>query len=332
MQNTDTTLTIATRESPLALWQARHIADRLASLQSGLAVELLGMTTQGDKMLAGPLAAAGGKGLFVKELEQALLDQRADLAVHSAKDMPADLPEGLELMVVGPRAEVCDALVLHKDHAPVNGSALASLAHGAVVGTASQRRLCQLRHARPDLDCRPLRGNVNTRLRKLDSGEFDAIVLAAAGLQRLGFEDRISALLPIDLMLPAAAQGALALEFRAGDSALRDKLAPLCDAKTTLTVGAERAFSARLEGGCQLPIAALARLEADGGLHLGGLVGAADGKQLLTDKAFKKLEFSTGQRASSEAVQAAAALGRSLAERMLANGAAQILRAQRAAP
>ncbi|RZV57967.1 MAG: hydroxymethylbilane synthase [Pseudomonadales bacterium] len=332
MQNPASRLTIATRESPLALWQARHVAARLEQLQPGLSVALLGITTQGDKMLSGPLFASGGKGLFVKELEHALLDGRADLAVHSAKDMPADLPEGLELMVVGPRAEVCDALVLPQGHAAGLAAGIQSLADGAVVGTASQRRLCQLRHARPDLDCRPLRGNVNTRLGKLDSGEFDAIVLAAAGLQRLGFDARISALLPVDTLLPAAGQGALAVEYRANDNALRDSLAGLCDPATTVRVAAERAFSARLEGGCQLPIGALARLGEAGELELQGLVGAVDGERLLTDKAFVKLDMPNNNVVPSGALQAATAVGRMLAERMLASGADQLLREQRAAP
>ncbi|MGB5325379.1 MAG: hydroxymethylbilane synthase [Pseudomonadales bacterium] len=324
------TLTIATRESPLALWQAQHIAARMRAMVPGLQVELLGMTTQGDKLLAGPLATSGGKGLFVKELELALLDGRADLAVHSAKDMPAQLPEGLVLIAVGPRAEVRDALVLpapQGNTSPPSIAGIDGLREGAIVGTASQRRLCQLRRLRPDLDCRPLRGNVNTRLGKLDHGEFDAIVLAAAGLQRLDFTARISALLPIDAMLPAPAQGALAVECRSGDTALITLLKRLGDASTTLCVAAERALSAQLEGGCQLPIAALAQLEDGHNLVLQALVGSLDGKRSLTHKAYLCLSDGRHERVDATNIANAAQLGREVANVLLARGAAELISA-----
>lgn len=325
-------LTIATRESPLALWQAEHIASRLRELQPQLQVELLGMTTQGDRMLDGPLSKIGGKALFVKELELALLDGRADLAVHSAKDMPAEHPEGLCLHIVGPRGEVRDALVLPsgQEIRDAAGAALQALRPGAIVGTASQRRLCELRRLRPDLQCRSLRGNVNTRLRKLDAGEYDAIILAASGLQRLGFAERISALLDPADMLPAAGQGALGLECREDDANLRALFGQLAERAASLCVAAERGFSGKLEGGCQLPIGALAMLAGDGSLTLRGMVGAAKSERSLSDSLTVKLGRLENTDDPELEIAAAASLGEDLARRLLARGAGALIDAARA--
>jgi len=299
-------IVIATRESPLALWQAEYVKARLESAHPGLQVTLLGMTSRGDQLLDKPLFKVGGKGLFVKELETALLDGRADIAVHSMKDVPMEMPEGLVLGVICEREDPRDALV--------GKSSFDALDTGARLGTSSLRRSCQLGRYRPDLDIGFLRGNVNTRLAKLDSGEFDAIILACAGLIRLGFEDRIGT--PIDpaLSLPAAGQGAVGIEFRDRDDRVRELLAPLHHEDTATRVLAERAVVRRLDGGCDVPIAAYAELEGQT-LWLRARVGAADGGTLLEAEA----------RGSDPEE-----LGRGVADMLLAQGAEALVRAARA--
>jgi len=301
------TLRIATRTSALALWQAEHVKARLEALHDGISVELVGIKTQGDKILDVPLAKIGGKGLFVKELEQAMLEGRADLAVHSMKDVPMGFPPGLGLTVICEREDPTDAFVSNR-FANVD-----ELPEGAVVGTSSLRRQCQLMAYRPDLQVRTLRGNVNTRLAKLDAGEFDAIILATSGLLRLEFGDRIRARLQDPVCLPAVGQGALGLECRLGDQELQALLAPLNDDATALRVEAERAMNRRLEGGCQVPIAGFAVIEGDE-IHLRGLVGAPDGSQVIRAE---------GRSAAN--LEQARALGRSVAEDLLSQGAGRIL-------
>jgi len=305
-------LRIATRRSRLALWQAEHVAARLLAAHPGIGVELVPIVTEGDRVLDRTLAAIGGKGLFIKELEVAMQEGRADIAVHSMKDVPADLPAGLIISTVLERADPRDAFV------SARFDSIASLPRGARVGTASLRRQCQLRHRRPDLDIRPLRGNLDTRLRKLDEGEFDAIVLAAAGLQRLGLESRIRATVDATESLPAVGQGVVGIECRADDATTRRLLEPLEHAPTRLCLEAERAFAARLGGSCQSPIAAFAELSGDR-LALRGLVGAPDGSALFTD------------RIEGAAIEGAH-LGGKLAVRVLAAGAGPLLAELRAAP
>ena len=255
-------LRIATRESRLALWQANHVRDRLAGLDPKMPVSLVGMTTRGDQILDRPLSEIGGKGLFTKELEVALLEGRADLAVHSMKDVPMDLPDGFEIAAVMSREDPCDALV-----SPHHES-LDALPTGAIVGTSSLRRAAQLRALRPDLDVRPLRGNLDTRLARLDAGDFDAIVLACAGLRRLGLANRIRQAIPASTMVPSPGQGALALEIRLGDSGTARRLEALDDRVTRLAVEAERAVSRRLGGNCRTPLGAHAVFGAADTLHL----------------------------------------------------------------
>src|SRR5690606_33953260 len=298
-------LTISTRESALALWQAEHIKARLEQLHSGLQVELLGMTTQGDKILDVPLAKIGGKGLFVKELEQALLDGRADIAVHSMKDVPMDFPEGLGLAVICEREAPTDAFVSNRY------ANLDELPQGAVVGTASMRRQSQLAARRPDLKIETLRGNVNTRLAKLDAGQYDAIILATSGLKRLGFQDRIRCEMTPETSLPAVGQGALGIECKLDNAELLELLAPLSHADSEVCVRAERAMNKRLQGGCQVPIGGYATLNGDQ-LHLRGLVGAIDGQTIVRGEV-------SGSRQDAEA------LGVQLAEDLLAQGADRIL-------
>lgn len=303
----DRPLVIATRESALALWQAHHIRDRLMALHPGLRVELLGMTTQGDRILDVTLNKIGGKGLFVKELEQALQDGRADLAVHSLKDVPMVLPDGFALAAIGAREDPRDAFVSNQYRQ------LSELPPGSVVGTSSLRRESQLRARYPHLDIRPLRGNVNTRLRKLDEDQYAAIILAAAGLKRLGFADRIAALLEPEQSLPAAGQGALGIEIRADRKDLLPLLAPLHHAETAACVRAEREVSRQLGGSCQVPLGAYAVMREDT-LFLRGFVATADGKTLLHAEA-------TG---SAEAPEA---LGQQLADALRGQGADAILSA-----
>jgi hydroxymethylbilane synthase len=263
-------IVIATRESQLALWQAEHVKARLMALHPGLEVELLGMTTQGDQILDSPLSRIGGKGLFVKELEVAMAEGRADLAVHSIKDVPMDLPQGFELTAISKREDPRDAFVSNKY------PSLEALPSGARVGTSSLRRQAQLRARLPHLDVDTLRGNVNTRLRKLDEGQYDAILLAAAGLKRLGFDARITAVLEPEQSLPAVGQGALGIEIRSGNPELAALLAPLNDPHTAACVLAERAMSRRLQGGCQAPIGGYAVVRDDR-LYLRAFVADLEG-------------------------------------------------------
>ncbi|WP_168525697.1 hydroxymethylbilane synthase [Acinetobacter sp. A3] len=301
------TLKIATRQSPLALWQAEHIRARLEALHADLTVELVTFVTQGDKILDTPLAKIGGKGLFVKELEAALMDGRADLAVHSMKDVPMALPEGLNLAVICEREDPLDAFVSnHYAH-------FSDLPQGAKVGTSSLRRKCQILKARPDLEIIDLRGNVGTRLSKLDDGQYDAIILASAGLKRLGLEQRIRHTIQPDLSLPAVGQGALGLECRSQDQAVLDLILPLMDVDTNVCVRAERAFNAYLEGGCQVPIAGYATLQ-DGQLQIEGRVGSVDGQTIL-----KAVQVGAPEQAEQ--------LGEQLAQALLAQGAGELLKA-----
>lgn len=263
-------LRIATRKSALALWQAEYVKQELERYYPDLTVTLVKMTSKGDRILDAPLAKIGGKGLFVKELENALLENRADIAVHSMKDLPMELPAGLELGAICPRENPLDAFVSNRYEF------LEKLPEGAVVGTSSLRRQCQILLKRPDLTIKFLRGNVNTRLAKLDEGEYDAIILAVAGLIRLGMKDRIRSALPSEICLPAAGQGAIGIELRSGDDKTQQLIAPLHHFETAIVVGAERAMNRRLNGGCQVPIAGFAELDGDH-LHLRGLVGSPDG-------------------------------------------------------
>ncbi|MCU7960026.1 MAG: hydroxymethylbilane synthase [gamma proteobacterium symbiont of Bathyaustriella thionipta] len=299
-------LKIATRKSPLALWQAEDVRSRLLAQHPQLEVELVSMSTQGDKILDTPLAKIGGKGLFVKELEQGMMAGQADIAVHSMKDVPMELPDGFELPVICQREAPFDAFVSHRY------AHLDELPQGARVGTSSLRRCSQLLNKRPDLKILSLRGNVQTRLSKLDSGEFDAIILAAAGLIRLQMEARIRYQIPPESMLPAVGQGAVGIECRQDDAATRELIDFLNDEDTHTRVAAERAFNHRLEGGCQVPIAAYAILEQQQ-IWLRGLVASEDGKQrLFAEKRAPRQEFES--------------LGRSLAETLLQQGAAELLK------
>ncbi len=297
---------IATRQSPLALWQAHYVQQRLMAAHPGLRVELVPMVTKGDVILDTPLAKVGGKGLFVKELELAMLEDRADLAVHSMKDVPVAFPEGLGLVTICEREDPRDAFVSnHYD-------SLDALPQGAVVGTSSLRRQSQISERRPDLVIRSLRGNVGTRLSKLDAGEYDAIILATAGLKRLELESRIRQPLPAEISLPAVGQGAVGIECRLDDSVLINLLQALNHDDTAVCVKAERAMNTRLEGGCQVPIGSFALLEGDQ-LWLRGLVGAPDGSVMVRGER-------RGPRAEAEA------MGISLAEELLGKGARDILR------
>ncbi len=298
-------LRLGTRKSPLALWQAEHVRGRLQALHPGLVVELVKITTEGDQILDRSLSRVGGKGLFIKELEQALQEQRIDLAVHSLKDVTVTLPAGLHLAAILEREDPRDAFVCGRY------ARLADLPPGSRVGTASLRRQCQLRATYPRLDIRTLRGNVNTRLAKLDSGEFDAIILACAGLKRLGLAARIRARLDPAESLPAVGQGAVCVECREQDARTNALLAPLNHPATRICVSAERAMNAALEGGCQVPIGGYAVLEGET-LYLRGLVGDPDGSQLIRGEI-------RGGGADAER------LGAALAEELLGRGARAIL-------
>ncbi|WP_280370622.1 hydroxymethylbilane synthase [Pseudomonas sp. BN411] len=298
---------IATRKSALALWQAEFVKARLEEAHPGIRVSLVPMVSKGDKLLDAPLAKIGGKGLFVKELETALLENEADIAVHSMKDVPMDFPEGLGLYCICEREDPRDAFVSNRF------DSLDALPAGSVVGTSSLRRQAQLLARRPDLKIQFLRGNVNTRLAKLDAGEYDAIILAAAGLIRLGFEDRIRSSISVEDSLPAGGQGAVGIECRTADSEIHALLAPLHHQATALRVTAERALNKHLNGGCQVPIACYAILEGDQ-LWLRGLVGEPNGGKLL--------------RAEARAASAdAEALGVKVADELLEQGAGDILKA-----
>lgn len=300
-----THLRIATRQSPLALWQAEHIRIALLKHHPHLHVELLPMTTSGDKLLGSPLAQFGGKGLFVKELEQALLDKRADIAVHSMKDLPVLCPDGLEIAIICERDDPRDAFVSNQYQQ------LADLPSNAIVGTTSMRRRSQLLALRPDLKVEPLRGNVNTRLAKLDAGQYDAVILAVAGLIRLGFENRIKQYLTIDHFLPAVAQGALGIECRSDDQALKNLISTLDHAPTRACILAERSMNAALGGGCQVPIAAYATISHEQ-LKLQGLVAKLDGSVIIRAHA-------TG------AISQAEKIGQEVAADLIKQGATAIL-------
>lgn len=297
---------IATRQSPLALWQARHVASLLAQHNPGLEVSLVEMTTEGDRFLSAPLSAVGGKGLFVKEIEQALLDGRADVAVHSLKDMTSVFPEGLILAAVPTREDPRDAFC------SPDGHTLELLPPGAKVGTSSLRRSCILRARRPDLEIVSLRGNVQTRLQKTRELKLAGAMLAAAGLKRLGLDHHITQVVPVADSLPAVGQGVLAIQCREADADVRALLAPLEDLTTRGAVRAERAFLAKLEGGCSVPLAGHATV-AEGQVHLRGLVGRPDGSHVVRGEV--KGPVSEAER-----------LGEALADELLSRGAGDILR------
>jgi hydroxymethylbilane synthase len=303
-----TTVRIATRESALALWQAEYVKAQLEHFHQDINVVLVPMTTKGDIWLDTPLAKIGGKGLFVKELEVAMLEDRADIAVHSMKDVPVEFPEGLDLEVICPREDPRDAFVSN------TYASLSDLPQGAIVGTSSLRRQCQLKAKRPDLDLRDLRGNVNTRLRKLDEGQYDAIILASAGLIRLKMSDRIAQYIEPEEMLPANGQGAVGIECRINDETIKALLAPLECNTTRIRVLTERAMNKGLEGGCQVPIASYSVISADGkDVYLRGLVGAVDGSEIIESEI-------TGP------VEQGEALGNTLAQELLSRGADKILK------
>lgn len=301
---------IATRKSALALWQAEYVKAALLSAHSNLQVELVPMSTQGDKILDTPLAKIGGKGLFIKELEVAMTEGRADIAVHSMKDVPVAFPDGFGLHAICERENPFDAFVSNQFNS------LQDLPQNAVVGTSSLRRQCQIRQARPDLVIKDLRGNVNTRLAKLDAGEYDAIILAAAGLIRLGMQQRIKNEIPAQLSLPAVGQGAVGIECRNDDAELIALLAPLNHPETAIRVRAERAMNAKLNGGCQVPIGSFAELNSEQ-VTLRGLVGSVDGKVILHAK-------------HTDTLENAEQLGERVAQMLLDQGAADILNALQA--
>ncbi len=303
------TLTIATRKSPLALWQAYHVRDRLQASFSELTIELLEMTTQGDERLDVSLTKIGGKGVFVKELETALYDGRADLAVHSLKDVPMELPAGLTLSCLTARETPTDAMVNRSETQPWAG--FADIPQGAHLGTSSLRRIAQIRALRPDLKLSPIRGNLGTRLKKLDSGEFDGLVLASAGLKRLELGDRIAFETAPEEILPACGQGILGIEIREDDSATRDIVMTLQDAEGETAGRAERALNRHLNGGCQVPIAAYA-IKRDGQLWLRALVGSADCGMLLKAEGVGELDD-------------AESLGIRVAEDLVSQGARELL-------
>jgi len=296
-------LVIATRRSRLALWQAEHVKARLEKVHAGLEVELLAMTTRGDELLDQRLDTVGGKGLFIKELESALLDGRAELAVHSMKDVPADMPPGFEIAAILEREDPRDAFISHKFRT------LAELKKGAVLGTSSLRRAAQIKERHPDIELKLLRGNVETRLAKLDRGEYDAIILAVAGLVRLGLARRIGERLAPDTSLPAPGQGAIGIECMSGRGDVRALVAPLADAPTAACVRAERAVSFGLGGSCSLPLGAYAEY-AKGKIRLRALVAAEDGQRVVRAE-------STGEDPE--------ALGAIVVEQLRSRGAEQIL-------
>ena len=298
-------LVIASRESPLAMWQALHIQSRLQAIYPTTSVEILGMTTTGDQILDTPLAKVGGKGLFVKELETALADGRADLAVHSMKDVPMNLPEGFMLVATGEREDPRDAFVSN------NFASLEDLPEGSIVGTSSLRRQSQLQARLPHLKIESLRGNLQTRLRKLDEGQYAAIILAAAGLIRLGLSERIRSVISPELSIPAVGQGALGIEICTNRTDLLSVLAPLNHADTQACVEAERAMSRALAGSCTVPLGAFAVCEADN-IRIKGFVASVDGKHMLVETAI-------GNRNQADA------LGKTLANQLLAKGADKIL-------
>lgn len=298
---------IATRKSPLALWQAEHVAARLQSAFPEIKTELVTMVTKGDKILDAPLAKVGGKGLFVKELEQGMLDGIADIAVHSMKDVPVEFPEGLHLAVILEREDPTDAFVSNRYQS------LDDLPADAKIGTSSLRRQCQIKEKFPQAEILSLRGNVNTRLAKLDAGEFDAIILASAGLKRLGMADRITQSLPTTVSLPAMGQGAIGIECRVDDLEINQMLQVLHHQATNICVRAERAMNARLNGGCQVPIGGFAQIDGDQ-LFMRGLVGSPDGSLVYRSE-------------RSGSISQAQEIGVAIAEDLLSQGADKILQA-----
>jgi len=301
-----TKISIATRKSPLALWQAEHVKAQLQQHHSELEVELVSMQTQGDRILDKPLSLVGGKGLFIKELEQALYDHQADIAVHSMKDVTIDMSKGLQLPVILKREDPHDVFISKIC------KRISDLPQGAVIGTSSLRRKCQLKAWRGDLDIKDLRGNVGTRLKKLDEGEYDAIILAAAGMMRLGLEDRISEIISTDIILPAIGQGAIGIQMRTGDDDVLEKICLLNHETTRQQVEAERVVSRHLYGGCQLPIAAYAEIDREQ-INIIAMVGRVDGSEIIKDSVNGNL-------------QEREALGLQLAETLLKNGADDILK------
>lgn len=301
---TENVVRIGTRKSALALWQAEWIKKRLSELNPALHIELVKITTKGDKIIDSPLANIGGKGLFVKEIEEALLEGRADIAVHSMKDMPAELPDGLIIGAVPEREDPFDALL-------IRGEILMHLRPGAIIGTSSLRRGAQLKKLRPDATIEPLRGNVDTRVRKLDEGQYDAVVLAVAGLKRMGLEDRIVEYLGPPHFLPAVGQGALAIQTRENDDSTNSLIAPLEHGPSRTTTAAERAFLAELQGGCQVPIAAYAAHVGEK-LHVAGMVASLDGSTILR-------QDMEGDPSDAEEI------GKTLGKKLLEKGADKIL-------
>jgi len=300
------TLKIATRKSPLALWQAEHVKARLEHHHPGLNIELIKMTTKGDQILNSPLSKIGGKGLFIKELEVGMMEGVADIAVHSMKDVPYEIPPGFELGAILKRENPFDAFVSN------NFDSVNDLPQGAKVGTCSMRRIVQLKAIRPDLEILDLRGNVNTRLQKLDDGEYDAIILACAGLIRLKFEDRIKQQIPAEQSLPAVGQGAVGIEIRENDQEILDLIAPLIDTETSYRITCERAMNARLEGGCSVPIAGYSTIEDDQ-ITLTGLVGNVDTGVILKEQV-------------SGSIDESERLGIVLADKLISLGAKDILK------
>jgi hydroxymethylbilane synthase len=297
---------IGTRGSSLALWQANWVKSEIERANPELEVSLLKIKTTGDKILDVPLAKVGGKGLFVKEIEEALMEGRVHLAVHSMKDVPTELPNGLHLRAITKREDPRDAVFSR------TGERLFDLQKGAKIGTSSLRRQSQIRNKRPDFDIQHLRGNLDTRLKRLEEGRFDAIILAGAGAKRLGLERRITELLPIDVSLPAIGQGALGIETKVDDNFINNLVAPFDHSETSCAVRAERALLRRLEGGCQVPIAAHGEIDRDT-LKLTGLVASVDGRKIIKDRII-------GSKSEAEA------LGKELAERLLSMGAWEILK------
>jgi hydroxymethylbilane synthase len=311
---------IATRKSPLALTQTRWVASQLKRFHPTLEVEEVQIVTRGDRIQDRPLSEVGGKGLFVSEIEDALRENRADLAVHSMKDVPAELAQGLAISCVPEREDARDVLVTN------DGAGLDDLEAFSKIGTSSLRRQAQIRARRNDVICEPVRGNVDTRLRKLDEGQFRAIVLAAAGMRRLGIADRVHKVLEVEECIPAVGQGALGLETRIDDRTLLDLLAPLDHAPTRVAIEAERSFLSRMEGGCQLPLACHARLTHEGArLRIDALVGSPDGAQMVTAGSDRYLE----DLAPESVLRVAYQVGREIAEHILQKGGGELLEAVR---
>ena len=327
-KNSSTSIKIATRRSPLALWQAEYVANLLKKANKDLKVDLMKISTEGDRLLESALSNFGGKGLFVKELENAIFDGSADMAVHSTKDVPMVLPEGLELGVICKRDNPNDALILRtlKEKSVLTSSKIEDLPHGSIIGTSSLRRKCQILNYRPDLKFKSLRGNINTRLQKLDAGEYDAIILAAAGLERLGLEKRISSIIDRRILLPAVAQGALSIEYRIGDQATSLLSQPLNDQNSALCITAERAMSRFLDIGCQAPVAGFAECIDFSSevkkIKLEGRVISIDGKKVLSELGEIVIDLGRGIHVAYEDAKS---LGVQVAKRLSDSGARGII-------